>query len=266
MAAQPAGGATRAAWSSGEAGLSQKPRLPARKVTLEAREFGRDGSRTSLFPSLSHRRPHAPGWDSARGPQCQAPAWGVGSAQASQQRVDTRERERVCVCARAEGHVSRAGGLCCVALGPALCLSEPERGEEPALCQGPEKRHVDLRPRWGETKPHLFPSSLLDFKGDHELRGGAVLASPLFRPLYLPCTRPLPASPAGWSHPLRPFSCSLPTPTPSLSGSPSSDGPKTHGVSGSLEGAARLPHRQEAGPARRAPPPPALRPSRCDLL
>lgn len=36
MAARLAGGATRAAWSSGEAGLSQKPRLPARKVTLEA--------------------------------------------------------------------------------------------------------------------------------------------------------------------------------------------------------------------------------------
>lgn len=36
MAARPAGGATRAAWGSGEAGLSQKPRLSARKVTLEA--------------------------------------------------------------------------------------------------------------------------------------------------------------------------------------------------------------------------------------
>ena len=57
-----------------------------------------------------------------------------------------------------------------------------------------------------------------------------------------------------------------PTPTPSLSGSPSSRGPKPREVSGSLEGAVRLPHRQEAGPARRAPPPPALRPSRCDLL
>lgn len=231
MAAQPAGGATRAAWSSGEAGLSQKPRLPARKVTLEAREFGRDGSRTSLFPSLSHRRPHAAGWDSARGPQCQAPAWGVGSAQASQQRVDTRERERVCVCARAEGHVSRAGGLCCVALGPALCLSEPERGEEPALCQGPEKRHVDLRPRWGETKPHLFPSSLLDFKGDHELRGGGQCwllpssvhsispAPSLSQPHQRDGATPFAPSPAPCPPPLRPSRGLLHLMAPSLMGS-----------------------------------------------
>ena len=97
----------------------------------------------------------------------------------------------VCVCThtRAEGHMSRAGGLCCVALGLALCLSEPERGEKPALCQGPEKRHVDLRPGWGKTKPHLFPSSLLDFKTTSCRAGGSVGFSPLpstLSPLHPP--------------------------------------------------------------------------------
>ena len=172
----------------------------------------------------------------------------------------------VCVCARAEGHMSRASGLCCVALGPALCLYEPERGgKNLPFAKGLRRGMWTSDP--GGGKPSLTSSLPPCWTSRPRVAGrGAVLASPLFRPLYLPCTLPLPASPAGWSHPLRPFSCSLPTPTPCLSGSPSSDGPKPHGVSGSLEGAAHLPHRQEAGHARRAPPPPALRPSRCDFL
>ena len=58
MAARPAGGAARAARSSGEAqGLSQKPRLPAQKVTLEPREFGRDSSRSWEEGSVSRISP-----------------------------------------------------------------------------------------------------------------------------------------------------------------------------------------------------------------
>lgn len=58
MAARPAGGAARAARNSGEVpGLSQKPRLPAQKVTLEPREFGRDSSRSGEEGSVSRISP-----------------------------------------------------------------------------------------------------------------------------------------------------------------------------------------------------------------
>lgn len=58
MAVRPAGGAARAGRSSGEAqGLSQRPRLPAQKVTLEPREFGRDSSRSWEEGSVSRISP-----------------------------------------------------------------------------------------------------------------------------------------------------------------------------------------------------------------
>ena len=184
------------------------------------------------------------------------------AAQGSQQRVDTgeTERERECVCA--EGHVSRASELCCVALGPALCLSEPERGQKPALCQGPEQRHLDPALGGGNqgSPLPLIPAGL---HGGPRVGGRCrFLPSPVHS--VSPLHSPSPSLAGGTEPPPSPLL--PPTPTPSLSGSPLSHGPKPHEVSGSLEGAAHLPHRQEAGPARRALPPPALRPSRCDLL
>ena len=96
----------------------------------------------------------------------------------------------VCVCAR----VQRA--TCLGPVGFAVWLwvqhfasMSLKGGKKPALCQGPEKRHVDLRPRRGKTKPHLFPSSLLDFKTTSCGAGGSVGFSPLpstLSPLHPP--------------------------------------------------------------------------------
>lgn len=75
MAAWRAGGAARAARSSGEArGLSQKPRLAAQKVTLEPRECGRDSSRSGKESSVSRISPSA-------SPATRARVFGAGMVQ-----------------------------------------------------------------------------------------------------------------------------------------------------------------------------------------
>lgn len=140
MAARPAGGAARAARSSGEAqGLSQKPRLPAQKVTLEPREFGRDSSRSWEEGSVSRISPST---SRDTGTTCSGQGrskeiltpgtwpWG-GSGQHNRGQVPrgvcVRAHARmymgVCVCVCA-GLGLWASKPCCVALGPALSLSE----------------------------------------------------------------------------------------------------------------------------------------------
>lgn len=174
-----------------------------------------------------------------------------------QQRVDTGERERECVCA--EGHVvDRVSELCCMALGPALPASlSPKRagqgagcGRGTCPCQGPEQRYLDPQTRAG--KPSFTSSLAPCWTSRVTTSWRQVVSFLLSSPLHIsPAPLPLPASPAGRSHPSAPSPAPHPFPLCPSRGLPS-HGPKSRGVSGSLEGQPASPHRQEAGPARRA--------------
>lgn len=146
MAARPAGGAARAGRNSGEApGLSQKPRLPAQKVTLEPREFGRDSSRSGEEGSVSRispstRRAACPGPGRSKGtPTPDTRLWGVDSTTLHGVGGQAQRGEGVCVCLSvcvgAGGLVGWQVLLC--GSGSRFCLSEllflhPRKGRKPS--------------------------------------------------------------------------------------------------------------------------------------
>ena len=154
MAARPAGGAALAVSSSGEAqGLSQKPRLPAQKVTLEPREFGRDSSRSWEEGSVSRISPskrRATGTTCSGRGRCKETRppgtclWAVGwegTAPHPQQGADTKECEcvRVRVCrGRGLGPASLAGWLWVPHSASLSCCLLPRlgKGGKGLLCQG----------------------------------------------------------------------------------------------------------------------------------